>query len=143
MRRPLTEGAHWPRCIHVRGNLRWRDRFPSWEELGIEVAVRNELPTVNEAYAEYLRLLKEVRSRRKIQPTAEQAAVERTFPAIARWVQGYGHIEIGDQAGFGFVVRALDDGGVVFEDDKSSTLAEALAALEKELARWFAKEEAK
>ena len=50
---------------------------------------------------------------------------------------GYGHIEIGDQEGFGFVVPAIDYGGVVFEDDKPDTLAEALAVLEKGLARWF------
>lgn len=67
-------------------------------------------------------------------------AIERTFPAIALWVKGYGHIEIGDQEGLGFVVRALDYGGQVFEDDKPSTLAEAMAALEKGLAEWFKKE---
>ena len=37
----------------------------------------------------------------------------------------------------GFVVRALDSGGLVFEDNQAGTLAEALAALEKGLARWF------
>ena len=72
-----------------------------------------------------------------VKPTAEQAKVEKLFPAIARWVRGYGHIEIGDQEGFGFVVRALDYGGLVFEDDKPDTLAEAMAALEKGLRRWF------
>ena len=50
---------------------------------------------------------------------------------------GYGHIEIGDQKGFGFIVRALDAGGLVFEDDKPTTLADALAALEKGLTEWF------
>jgi hypothetical protein len=63
--------------------------------------------------------------------------MEAMFPAIAKWVRGYGHIEIGDQEGFGFIVRALDYGGFVFEDDKPDTLAEALAALEKGLAEWF------
>ena len=52
-------------------------------------------------------------------------------------MQGYGHIEIGDQEGFGFVVRALDYGGLVFEDDKPRTLAEAMAALEIGLRKWF------
>jgi hypothetical protein len=33
--------------------------------------------------------------------------------------------------------RAIDYGGVVFEDDKPDTLAEALAVLEKGLADWF------
>ena len=69
-------------------------------------------------------------------PTAEQQSVEQMFPAIAQWVRG-GHIEIGDQEGFGFVVRALDYGGLAFEDDKPDTLAEALAALEKGLTKWF------
>ena len=53
------------------------------------------------------------------------------------WVQCYGHIEIGDQEGIGFTVRAMDYGGLVFEDDKPRTLAEAMAALETGLARWF------
>ncbi len=72
-----------------------------------------------------------------VKPTAEQQNVETLFPAIARWVRGYGHIEIGDQEMFGFVARALDYGGLAFEDDRPDTLAEALAALEKGLARWF------
>ncbi len=40
-------------------------------------------------------------------PTEEQAKVESMFPAIATFVKGYGFVEIGDQEGFGFVVRAL------------------------------------
>ena len=59
------------------------------------------------------------------------------FPAIAQWVRGYGHIEIGDQEMFGFVARALDYGGLTFEDDRCDTLAEALAALEEGLRKWF------
>jgi hypothetical protein len=72
-----------------------------------------------------------------VKPTAEQQAVENLFPAIAQWVRGYGHIEIGDQETFGFVVRALDYGGLAFEDDRPDTLAEALAALENGLTKWF------
>jgi hypothetical protein len=49
-------------------------------------------------------------------------------PAIAKSVRGYGHIEIGDQEMFGFVARALDYGGLAFEDDKPDTLAEVMAA---------------
>ncbi len=41
---------------------------------------------------------------------------------------------------FGFVVRALDYGGMVFEDDKTDTLAEAMAALEKGLTEYFERE---
>jgi hypothetical protein len=38
---------------------------------------------------------------------------------------------------FGFVARALDYGGLVFEDDRPDTLAEALASLDKGLRKWF------
>jgi|SRR5579883_2150354 len=75
-----------------------------------------------------------------VRPTVKQEAVEQTFPAIAKWVRGYGHLEIGDQEGFGFVVRARDYGGLVFEDDRPDTLAEAMAALEKGLAEYFERE---
>jgi hypothetical protein len=33
--------------------------------------------------------------------------------------------------------RALDYGGLDFEDDKPETLAEAMASLEKGLRKWF------
>jgi len=72
--------------------------------------------------------------------TQTQTQVETLFPAVAKWVNGYGHIEIGDQEGFGFVVRAIDYGGVVFEDDTTNKLAEAMAALEKGLADYFERE---
>jgi hypothetical protein len=71
-----------------------------------------------------------------VKPTDEQSQVENLFPAIAQWVRD-GHIEIGDQEGFGFVAMALDYGGIVYEDDRPRTLAEALAALEKGLTKWF------
>ncbi len=51
-----------------------------------------------------------------------------------------GDIEIGDQEGFGFVVMALNYGGMVFEDDRPRTLAEAMAALEKGLRKWLEEE---
>ena len=35
------------------------------------------------------------------------------------------------------MVRALDYGGLAFEDDRPGSLAEALAALENGLAEWF------
>jgi hypothetical protein len=108
-------------------------------ELHIDVSVRQELPKVKEAYEDYLRQLQESRRARMVRPTAEQQTVEKLFPAIAQWVRD-GHIEIGDQESFGFVVRALDYGGVVFEDDKPNTLAEAMASLERGLAEHFKRE---
>jgi hypothetical protein len=68
-------------------------------------------------------------------PHLQEVGVE-VFPAVAQWVRD-GHIEVGDQEGFGFVARALDCGGLAFEDDRPRTLAEALAALEKGLREWF------
>jgi hypothetical protein len=75
-----------------------------------------------------------------VRPAAEQARIEKVFPAIARWVRGYGHIELGDQEMFGFVARALDYGWLVFEEGKPDTLAETMAALEKGLAGYFEQE---
>ena len=95
------------------------------------MSVRQELPKAKEAYEDFLRQMQGARRANMVRPTVEQQSVEKLFPAVAQWVNsGYGHIEIGDQEGFGFVVRALDYGGLVFEDDKPDTLAEALAALE-------------
>jgi hypothetical protein len=135
MRRPLTGRAHRPRRLHLRGHPQWRELFPHLEELGIGVSVRQELPKAQDAYQERLRQMQEARRARMVRPTAEQQRVEQLFPVLAQWVQG-GHIEIGDQEGFGFVARALDYGGLAFEDDRPDTLAEALAALEKGVAEW-------
>jgi hypothetical protein len=140
MRRPLAGKAHRPRRLHVRGHPQWKELFSHLDELGIKVAVHRELPKVQRAYQGYLRQQRETRRRGMVQPTAEQQGVEKLFPAIAQWVRGYGHIEIGDQEMFGFVARALDYGGLAFEDDKPDTLAEAMAFLERGLAKYFKRE---
>ena len=72
-----------------------------------------------------------------MKPTNQQAKVETMFPAIARYVRGYGYVEIGDQESFGFVVRALGYGGLDYEDDTPETLAEAMVVLEAGLSKWF------
>jgi hypothetical protein len=140
LRRPLAGKAHRPRRIHVRGHPQWKELFPHLEELGIKVAVHRELPKVQEAYRGYLRQMRDAHRVGMVKPTAEQQSVERMFPAIAQWVRGYGHIEIGDQEMFGFVARALDYGNLALEDDKPDTLAEALASLERGLAEYFKRE---
>ena len=56
---------------------------------------------------------------------------------MSRFVRGQGWIEIGDQEGFGFIVRALDYGGLVFESQKPKSLTEALAVLEKGIAEFL------
>jgi hypothetical protein len=126
-----------PRRLHVRGHPQWRELFSHLKEIDIGVSVKQELPKVQEAYRGYLRKMREAHRVGMVKPTAEQQTVETLFPAIAKWVGGYGHIEIGDQEMFGFVARALDYGGLAFEDDKPDTLAEAMAALEKGLKKWF------
>ena len=63
-----------------------------------------------------------------------------TGGAVAQWVWGYGHIEVGDQEMFSFVARALGYGGLAIEDDRPDTLAEALEALERGLAGYFERE---
>ena len=136
MRRPLTGKAHRPKAIHVRGHPQWRELFAHLAEVGVKVTVEQDLPQIEEAYREHLRRLDEARRVGMVKPTAEQVEVEKLFPAVAQWVRD-GHIEVGDQEGFGFVVRALDYGGLAFEDDRPRTLAEALAALEKGLREWF------
>lgn len=94
------------------------------------------LPKVTEAYREYLQDGSEPAAG-EVKPTQEQRIAEELFPAIARYVHGYGYIEIGDQEIFGFIARSIGYGGVDFEDDKPDTLAEAMAALEKGLRKWF------
>jgi hypothetical protein len=114
--------------------------IPALEQLGIDVSVQRELPNVKAAYETHLRRLREENGAGMVRPTEQQAAAEQAFPAIAKWVRGSGHIEVGDQESFGFVVRALDYGGLVFEDDKQDTRAEAMATLEKWLAEYFERE---
>src|SRR5262245_6683452 len=60
---------------------------------------------------------------------ARQVGVERAEAGEEMTVA----IAIGDEEAFGFIARELDYGGVVYEDDRPRTLAEALAALEEGL----------
>ena len=70
-----------------------------------------------------------------------QRAIEEAFPSLARWVQGYGWIEIGRQEQFGFVARAFDDGGLIFEDNRCPSLADAMLSLEAAISAWFKEHE--
>jgi hypothetical protein len=137
MRRPLEGKARRPRLVRLRGHHQWRELFPVLKELGVEVSVERELPGIEKAYSAHLRRVRDEHRVGMVKPSAEQAKVETMFPAIARYVNGYGYIEIGDQEGFGFVVRAMGYGGLAFEDDRPDTLAEAMTVLEAGLARWF------
>jgi hypothetical protein len=140
MKRLLVSGHHRPRRIHLRENPKWKPLFSALKEIGIEVVIKTYLPKVEEAISEFLAQVKESRSFKKVKASAEQSKIETMFPAVAKYVRGYGYVEIGDQETFGFVVRAIGYGGLDFEDDKPETLAEALAALERGLVRWFKEE---
>jgi hypothetical protein len=139
MRRPLDGDARRPKLVRLRGHHQWRELFPHLDEVGIgvEVLVGRDLPCIDKAYDEHLRQIREARRVRMTSPTTTQRKVEAMFPATARYVRGQGYIEIGEQEMFGFIVRAIGDGGLAFEDDKPDSLAEALAALEEGLTRWF------
>ena len=70
------------------------------------------------------------------------SAFSTTYPAITRWVNEWGWIEIGYSEGSTSFIRALDIGGSVWEGkDTYTSLDAALAALEKRLAKWIAKNE--
>jgi hypothetical protein len=64
-------------------------------------------------------------------------SVEQAYPHIARWVKTQGWIEIGSDAYRSSFVRALDEGGMVWEGAASySTLDAALRALDTALRDW-------
>jgi hypothetical protein len=59
------------------------------------------------------------------------------YPNITEWVLGGGWIEIGQSGGLRSLVRALDEGGMVWEGKiKYRTMDEALQALKNGIAEW-------
>ena len=65
-------------------------------------------------------------------------SLDAIYPTIVRWVQEYGWIEIGQDEIRRSFIRALDDGGMVWEGRKSyPTLDAALQDLEVELIAWM------
>ena len=137
MRRPLDGSARRPNHVRLRGHRQWRESITALAELGVEVSVERKLTGISKAFRALLREMREERRAGAVKPSHEQEKVEVMFPAIATYVRGYGYVEIGDQEGFGFVVRAIGYGGLDFEDDTPETLAEAMAVLEAGLVRWF------
>lgn len=136
MRRPMTGSAHRPDHIHFRDNPRWEALYPHLKQIGVETSIRDELPRLEETFEDFLRQMRKANPGPIIMLSPGSTSIDEQFPAIAQWVRD-GHIEIGDQEGFGFIVRAMDYGGQVFEDNKPESLVEAMAALEKGLKKWF------
>jgi hypothetical protein len=141
MRRPLTGSARKPEHIHFRANPRWEELFPHLKELGIEDSLHDDLAELDEVYLDFCRQMRRAGSDRIIMLSHRSTSVDKQFPAIGTWVQVSGWIEVGRHQDAGFVARALDDGGLVFENASSNTLAEAMAALEEGLADWFRDQE--
>ncbi len=66
----------------------------------------------------------------------QPSGFEQMYPNISEWVNSYGWIEIGNDGQSSSVVRALNEGGLVWEDnDDDATLDETLNALESFLAQ--------
>ena len=64
--------------------------------------------------------------------------LDATYPTIARWVMEYGWIEIGHDDMSQSFVRALDEGGLIWEGrEHYATLDDALRDLEARLAAWM------
>ena len=64
-----------------------------------------------------------------------ESPFSRLYPNIAYWVEACGWIEIGQDEYSSSLVRALDEGGLVWESsDDHEAVNEALQALEIELA---------
>ena len=61
----------------------------------------------------------------------EHPSLGQVYPVIARWASGYGWVEFGIDALDRLFVRALDEGGMVWEGEgEYKTLDEALQAME-------------
>ena len=65
------------------------------------------------------------------------SSFEDAYPNIAAWVSNGGWIEIGYESYTGSFVRALDEGGMIWEGvSKYESLDYALKALDQGIADW-------
>lgn len=66
------------------------------------------------------------------------SSFENRYPNIAYWVSSHGWIELGRDHYSPSLVRALDEGGMVWESSAHyETVDEAFDALESALAEWM------
>ena len=65
------------------------------------------------------------------------SGIQAQYPNVAKWVNGYGWIQIGETDWQGFQVRALDAGGLIYEDTECNSLVSAMQSLETGLGAWF------
>jgi hypothetical protein len=70
-------------------------------------------------------------------PMSDQFNFEKIFPAITEWVHSHGWIEIGQTDEERSLIRAIDEGGLVWEGkSRYPSLDHALRALENALKKW-------
>lgn len=62
----------------------------------------------------------------------------QVYPNINRWIDEHGWIEIGQDEDSESLVRAIDEGGLVWEsNEKHKSIDEVLSALENYLEKWL------
>jgi hypothetical protein len=135
MRRPTDGEPRRPKTLRIRKRKEWADLLPHLKQIGIQVISAPRLASWDKVFKAICR-----NAAKEPDLTPEEARIEDLYPAIAEFVRSQGHIEIGDQQGIGFVARALNHGGVVFDGPRAKTLAEAMTALEVGIADWFERE---
>ena len=121
MRRPWVEKAHRPGALNLRARPEWEELLPHLKDIGIKVVKQENLPKWDHAFEKYQNQLEATMPRSRTLPLPRQPSMEGDFPAVAKFVQTSGWIEIGEQEGVGVVARALDPGGLIFEARKLKT----------------------
>jgi hypothetical protein len=134
MERPWVMGARRPAKTLLRDDPQWQELIPHLGQLKIEVETQENLPVWDHAATEYVRKMEASFVGRDVPILTVSQELDEAFPAVARWVEALGRIEIGVEEGQGFVVRALAPEGLMFEDRGSRALGEALIALERGIA---------
>ena len=134
MERPWVMGSRRPAKILLRDNPQWQELIPHLRQLKIEVETQGELPLWDVAADNYVRKLKASRIGQEVPIITVPQEFDEAFPAVARWLKTQGRIEIGVEGGQGFVVRALNDGGMVFEGKGDKSVGQALTALQRRIA---------
>jgi hypothetical protein len=75
--------------------------------------------------------------KRNLKTLSTPPSFEGAYPNITAWVSDGGWIEIGYEIYTGSFVRALDEGGMIWEGAKKyKSIDEALQALERGIAKW-------
>lgn len=71
----------------------------------------------------------------------QESVFGRAYPSIAKWVNGYGWIEMGDDLPghpHRLFIRALDEGGLIWAGEATyPTVDDALRALDEALGAWM------